>query len=103
VEALAFDCSYEVFNLGRSEPIRLIDLVGTLETAMGKKAAIQWMPNQPGDVSSTYADISKARAAFGYQPRIGFRAGIDRFLSWFFSSENIEPAALAAMAEPAKG
>jgi UDP-glucuronate 4-epimerase len=103
VAALAYDCSYEVFNLGRSEPIRLTDLVRTLEAAMGKKAAIQWMPDQPGDVSTTYADISKARDAFRYQPRIGFRAGIDRFLSWFFSSENTQAAVRAVGAEPAEG
>jgi UDP-glucuronate 4-epimerase len=103
VQALAYESSYEIFNLGRSEPVRLIDLVQTLEAAMGKKAAIQWLPDQPGDVLTTYADISKARDAFGYQPRIGFRTGIDRFLSWFFSSENTEAAARAAVAESAEG
>jgi UDP-glucuronate 4-epimerase len=104
LSALAYDCSYDVFNLGNSHPVRLIELIHTLEAAMGKKAILQWLPNQPGDVPITYADISKAQKALGYQPKTSFRAGIDRFLSWHFRGENAaavsgEVAARAAGAE----
>lgn len=81
--ALAYDCSYDVFNLGNSHPVRLIDLIRTIEAALGKKAEIQWLPDQPGDVPITYADISKAQRLLGYSPQTRLPQGIDRFLNWY--------------------
>jgi UDP-glucuronate 4-epimerase len=78
---LAF--GYEVFNLGESQTVKLIDLIRLLEAALGKTARIDWQPNQPGDVPITYADISKARARLGYNPVVKIEEGIARFMEWF--------------------
>lgn len=76
---------YHVYNLGESATIELRDLIGLIETALGKKAVIQWMPEQPGDVRVTYADIAKARAELGYHPRFPVKEGIQRFVDWYRS------------------
>jgi UDP-glucuronate 4-epimerase len=96
--ALAYDCSYDVFNLGNSHPVKLIDLIRTIETALGKKAAIQWMTDQPGDVPITYADISKAQKILGYRPATSLKAGIDKFLEWYFAEGQTREAAHASFA-----
>jgi len=83
VVALHYDCPYEVFNLGNSHPIGLETLIRTLEESLGRKAIVQRLPDQPGDVPITYADISKAQRLLGYSPRVPFREGIDAFVSWF--------------------
>jgi len=83
VAALDYDCEYEVFNLGNSQPVHLNTLIRTLEQSLRKPATIQRLPNQPGDVPITYADISKAQRLLGYSPRVPFREGIDAFVAWF--------------------
>jgi UDP-glucuronate 4-epimerase len=87
--ALAYDCSYDVFNLGNSHPVRLIDLIRTIEGSLGKKAEIQWLPDQPGDVPITYADISKAQRLLGYCPQTQLPQGIDRFLDWYIKQREV--------------
>ena len=83
VAALHYDCQFDVFNLGNSHPVDLNTLISTLETSLGKEATIQRLPDQPGDVPITYADISKAQRLLGYSPRVPFREGIDAFVAWF--------------------
>jgi UDP-glucuronate 4-epimerase len=78
---------YEIFNLGESQTVKLSRLIELLETALGKKAVIDRQPLQPGDVPITFADISKARAKLGYQPRIKVEQGIPLFVDWFKHSE----------------
>jgi UDP-glucuronate 4-epimerase len=73
----------DVFNLGESQTTTLSELIAEIESALGKKALIQRMPEQPGDVPLTYADISKARSLLGYAPRTPVRDGIPRFIEWF--------------------
>ncbi len=73
----------EVFNLGESQTTTLSDLIATIESALGKKAIIERLPEQPGDVPLTYADISKARAELGYDPHTQIAEGIPRFVEWF--------------------
>ncbi len=73
----------EVFNLGESQTTTLNDLIAAIERALGKKAVIHKMPEQPGDVPLTYADISKARALLGYDPHTQIAEGIPRFVEWF--------------------
>ena len=90
--ALAHDCPYDIFNLGNSHPVQLIELIRTIETALGKKAKIHWLADQPGDVPITYADISKAQKILGYAPKISFKAGIDKFLEWYFATEKAKEA-----------
>lgn len=74
---------FEIFNIGESQPVTLRRLVELLETALGKKAIIDPQPAQPGDVPITYADISKARAKLGYNPKVKIETGIQKFIEWF--------------------
>ncbi len=75
--------TYDVFNLGESRTVALSELISELERALGKEARIDRQPMQPGDVNQTYADISKARAAFGYNPQTALRAGLEAYVDWF--------------------
>jgi UDP-glucuronate 4-epimerase len=74
---------YDIFNLGESQTVPLRHLISLLEQAMGKKAEVEELPEQPGDVPITYADIAKARRLLGYDPRVGIEEGVQRFVSWF--------------------
>jgi UDP-glucuronate 4-epimerase len=74
---------YEILNLGESQTVTLSRLIELLEDAIGKKAIIDRQPLQPGDVPITYADVSKARAKLGYDPRVKIEQGIPRFVEWF--------------------
>jgi UDP-glucuronate 4-epimerase len=87
LNAMAYACRYELFNLGNSHPVKLLELIQTIEQAVGKKAEIEWLPDQPGDVPITYADISKANRALGYSPQTPFTEGIQKFVSWWRESE----------------
>ena len=78
---------YEIYNLGESQTTSLRDLIGLIEEAIGKKALVDRLPSQPGDVSVTYADISKAREKLGYRPKVGMKEGIRRFVEWYQGNE----------------
>jgi UDP-glucuronate 4-epimerase len=78
---------FDVFNLGENETIQLKDLIAAIENALGTKAKINRLPEQPGDVPLTCADISKARRLLGYDPKIPFAEGLPRFVNWFLSSQ----------------
>ena len=88
--ALHYDCGFEVFNLGNSHPVDLNTLIRTLEGSLGKKATMERLPDQPGDVPITYADISKAQRLLGYAPQMSFQQGIDEFVSWFRTRKPLE-------------
>jgi UDP-glucuronate 4-epimerase len=70
---------YEIYNLGGTGTISLIDLVRTIERIVGKPALIDWQPDQPGDVPITFADIERARAALDYAPTTPPDLGISRY------------------------
>jgi UDP-glucuronate 4-epimerase len=74
---------YDLFNLGESETIQLKDLIAAIEEAVGKKAKINQLPEQPGDVPLTCADISKARKLLGYNPTTPLSVGLPKFVEWF--------------------
>ena len=74
---------YDIFNLGNSSPVKLLELVETLEQASGRKAILDYRPLQPGDVPLTWADISKARSELGYVPKTPLRQGIEKFIAWY--------------------
>ena len=74
---------YEIFNLGESQTVPLRELISIIEQALGKKAAIEELPDQPGDVPITYADITKARHLLGYDPKVGIAEGVGQFVRWF--------------------
>ena len=79
---------YEILNLGENTPITLLQMVRTIEAALGKKAIINFLPMQPGDVYQTYADISKARRLIGYNPTTSFEQGIRNFVVWYKEMNN---------------
>ncbi|MGO4108478.1 GDP-mannose 4,6-dehydratase [Paenibacillus sp. YAF4_2] len=79
---------YEVVNLGTNRTITLRDLITSLEQEFGKKALIRILPNQPGDVEQTYADVSKANQLFNYQPRTDFAQGLHKFVRWYRGNSN---------------
>lgn len=86
-KAVAWVCAdewrYDIFNLGESRPVELGRLVAVIEEALGKKAAIERLPMQPGDVARTYADLTKSTAILGYRPKTGIEEGIRAFVSWY--------------------
>jgi UDP-glucuronate 4-epimerase len=75
--------SHHLYNLGHSHPVALRDMIDTLAQALGKPARIERLPEQPGDVPQTYADISRARDELGYDPSTPFDLGIAQFVAWY--------------------
>lgn len=80
--------SHEVYNIGDSQPVGLMEMISTLEDALGAKAAKIMRPMQPGDVTATYADISKLNALTGYQPKVPLKDGLEQFVKWWRGYEN---------------
>jgi UDP-glucuronate 4-epimerase len=75
----------EVFNLGNSHWENLMDMIGLIEQELGKKADIQFMGMQPGDVEKTFADIKHSTKKLGYKPTTSINEGIPQFINWFKS------------------
>jgi UDP-glucuronate 4-epimerase len=82
-KALTKGKGYQIYNLGESRTTRLIDLIEMIQRALGKTAIIEKLPDQPGDVPITFADITKARRELGYNPRFDMEEGISRFVAWY--------------------
>src|SRR2546423_112955 len=84
VAALKYDgAMWDIFNLGENETVQLKDLIEAIEAAVGRKAKINQLPEQPGDVPLTCADISKARRLLGYDPTTKLGDGLPKFVEWF--------------------
>ena len=79
---------FDVFNLGESDTIQLKDLIAAIEKTLGKKAKINRLPEQPGDMPLTCADLSKARKLLGYNPKTKFEDGLPKFVDWFLKSRS---------------
>jgi len=77
------ESNYEVINLGESRTVELNELISLLEKELDMPATINRQPSQPGDVPQTFADISKARALLGYDPKTAIEDGLHRFVQWF--------------------
>ena len=73
----------EIFNLGNSKSESLMDLIGIIETNLGKKAQIEYLPLQPGDVKESLADIKKSTEKLGYKPITTINKGIPQFIQWY--------------------
>jgi UDP-glucuronate 4-epimerase len=82
VAALDRPQPYEIVNLGGSRTTALAELVRLLEARLGRDARVEQLPAQPGDVTITFADVSRAGRLFGYAPRVPIEAGLDRFVAW---------------------
>jgi UDP-glucuronate 4-epimerase len=74
---------HTVFNIGNHQPVELMEFIGTLEAALGKKASYNFLPMQDGDVPITYAETSRLRAAVDFSPSTPLAEGIGRFVAWY--------------------
>jgi UDP-glucuronate 4-epimerase len=72
-----------LFNIGDSRPVGLMDMIRTLERALGQEAKKIFRPMQPGDVTATYADVSRLKALCGYDPKVTLEEGLPRFVDWW--------------------
>ncbi len=81
------EMGYEIINLGESKTVKLTELISLIEENLQKKAIIEWLPDQPGDVPVTFADIGKARRLLGYAPCVDIKEGTGRFVEWFLKRE----------------
>ena len=76
---------YKLYNIGRGKPEKLTYMIECLEKELGKKAIIEYMPMQPGDVYQTYADISESVNDLNYDPKIDLKYGIHEFAKWYIN------------------
>jgi UDP-glucuronate 4-epimerase len=83
IAALDNPFKYEIFNLGNSKTVELMQLIEIIEEELGIAAKKKFLPLQPGDVPETFADIEKTKRLLGFNPKTSIRSGIRRFLSWY--------------------
>jgi len=74
---------YRIFNVGNNFPVGLLDFIGAIEDALGRKAKLNMMPMQAGDVENTFADIEELVAETGFAPKTTLREGVGRFVEWY--------------------
>ncbi len=74
---------FEIVNLGSAHPVTLAELVAAIERATGKSARLEHLPDQPGDVPVTFADVSKAKRLLGYSPKVSLDEGLSRYVAWY--------------------
>lgn len=74
---------YRVYNLGNHQPVPLLEFIRTIESAVEKKAELNFLPAQAGDVPATCADVEPLRHAIGYSPATTIQEGIPRFVEWY--------------------
>ncbi len=84
VSAINKPLEFEIINLGCGDPVELLDFITVLENCLGLKAEKKMLPMQPGDVASTWADITKARDLLDYEPKVQIEEGISRFVKWYW-------------------
>jgi UDP-glucuronate 4-epimerase len=82
-EAGGSGAPYRILNVGNGRPVELFDYIKTLEACLGRKAKMQLLPMQPGDVESTLADVSRLERAIGYRPVTTVDEGVRRFVEWY--------------------
>ena len=88
--AVRYDKSdFEIINLGNNYSISLKELITAIEKVTGKKALLEKLPDQPGDVPKTFADISKAKKLLGYDPHTQLNDGLNKFYEWFMQNKEI--------------
>lgn len=74
---------YRIFNIGNGAPVKLMEFIGELEHALQRKAELNLLPMQPGDVVDTWADTSELEAAINFKPKTSIAEGIDQFARWY--------------------
>jgi len=81
--------AYRIYNIGNNSPVNLVDFIEIIEKVLGKKAKKNFLPMQPGDVESTYADVSSLRKDLDYKPFTPPEVGVRRFVEWYRDFYNI--------------
>ena len=74
---------YRLYNIGNQQPVELMDYIGAIEKALGKKAEKNLLPLQPGDVPDTWADTQALANDVGYQPSTPIEVGVNNFVDWY--------------------
>jgi UDP-glucuronate 4-epimerase len=80
---------WRIYNVGIHRPVRLMDLVRSLERSLGKRADLEFLPLQPGDLPDTYADMNEFADEFGYSPSTSVEVGVPSFVNWYREYYNI--------------
>jgi UDP-glucuronate 4-epimerase len=80
---------WRVYNIGNSNPVELMDYIAALENSLGKKAVMDMLPLQSGDVQDTYADISDLFEQFHYKPVTPVHQGVAQFVAWYRNYYNV--------------
>ena len=88
----AIDKNYknEIFNLGNNKSESLMDIISIIEELVSKKAKIDFMPMQPGDVKKSFADIEKSKQLLNFSPKTNIEDGINNFINWFLKYHSID-------------
>ena len=74
---------YEIFNLGSDNPVELISVIHLIEDALGKRAAIEFLPRHPADILATWADIEKSKEKLDWYPKTTIEEGIRKTVGWY--------------------
>jgi UDP-glucuronate 4-epimerase len=82
---------HRLLNIGDSHPVGLMEMIETLEKAIGREAVKVMRPMQLGDVTATYADVSKLHALTGYKPKVMLAEGLEKFAAWFREYYRVAP------------
>ena len=81
---------FEVYNIGHHEPVELGYFISLIERALGKKALIHYIPQQPGEMLETFANVEKLKSKIHYVPQVSIEEGMMKFIDWFRSFHKIE-------------
>ena len=90
LDASTSSAPYKVFNIGNNQPVKLMDFISAIESALEKEAIKEFLPMQDGDVPATYADIDDLQAAVGFKPSTSIEEGVGKFVEWYKSYYNTE-------------
>lgn len=74
---------YRLYNIGNNSPVNLMDFIHLIEAALGRKAKINYLPMQPGDVAETYADVDDLKRDIQYSPSTKIQVGVHKFIKWY--------------------
>lgn len=77
------DTNYKIYNIGKNEPIKLLDFITEIEKNIGNEAEKNFLPMQPGDVEKTWADTENLKADYNYNPKTSYKTGVKNFINWY--------------------
>ena len=75
--------NYNIYNIGNSNPVKLLDFINLIELELGKKAKKKYLEMQAGDVNSTWASIKKIKSDYDYEPKTTIKKGVKKFIKWY--------------------